>query len=51
MNFYNDRLFIYKQLKIHTYMNYLFLRVQRWKVVRFIFIMPLQQTNIGTAAS
>ncbi|MDM7109696.1 hypothetical protein QUH14_27675, partial [Klebsiella pneumoniae] len=25
MHFYNDRLTIYKMLKFHTYMNYLFL--------------------------
>ncbi|MGU3379857.1 hypothetical protein [Klebsiella grimontii] len=41
---------MYKQHKIHIYMNYLFLDRHRWQHVRFIFIMAFQQTNIGTAA-
>ncbi|WP_179191951.1 hypothetical protein [Klebsiella pneumoniae] len=49
MHFYNDRLTIYKMLKFHTYMNYLFLNRQRWPRRSFIFIMAFHQTNIGTS--
>ncbi|WP_181948831.1 hypothetical protein [Klebsiella pneumoniae] len=50
MHFYNDRLTIYKMLKFHTYMNYLFLNRQRWPRRSFIFIMAFHQTYIGTTA-
>ncbi|WP_163588466.1 hypothetical protein [Klebsiella pneumoniae] len=48
MHFYNDRLTIYKMLKLHTYMNYLLLSRRRWPGRSFILIMDLDQTNKGT---
>nr|WP_287860665.1 hypothetical protein [Klebsiella sp.] len=41
---------MYKKLKIHTYMNYLFLERHHWQPMTFIFIMAFQQTNTGTTA-
>ncbi|EIV2085446.1 hypothetical protein A8C14_003350 [Klebsiella aerogenes] len=38
-------------LNFHTYMNYLFLDLCRWQPDVFIFIMAVQQPNIGTTAS